>query len=351
MPASETSPTGQALEIDKEIAEKNGCNDEMWISLVLMPKPARIFLNCCRSINTSSIETEALEDPKENGRSYHAYREGRYLLPNDDTELQRLDIHHAMMVTALDGELYLAPIGNAPRRVLDLCTGSGIWAMEFADKFPDCEVSGNDLSPTQPKLVPPNLHFFIDDAEADWVYEDKPFDFIHARYLSGAIRDFPRLIRQAFNCTRSGGWVQFADWDSVLYSDDKSTEGTAFESFNRITLTAFAKAGFNMSPGPSLEQWLTETGFINIKAKKFKLPFAPWGKDRKDKRLGINNFHQIDLGIESTAMAILTRYENWSPQDVQIMAAKSRHDARNPDIHGVFDFFRDPGENNFVLKS
>lgn len=38
---------------------------------------------------------------------------------------------HAMMLTLSDGNLFLAPIGDSPRRVLDLGTGTGIWAIEF----------------------------------------------------------------------------------------------------------------------------------------------------------------------------------------------------------------------------
>ena len=58
---------------------------------------------------------------------------------------------------------------------------------------------GNDLSPTQPRWVPPNVHFEIDDVEAPWTYSSK-FDFIHCRCMGNAIRDWPNLVQQSFEC-------------------------------------------------------------------------------------------------------------------------------------------------------
>jgi hypothetical protein len=46
--------------------------------------------------------------------------------------------------------------------------------------------------------VPPNCYFDIDDAEKDWQYAPNSFDFIHNRNFVCAIRDWQRLIGQAF---------------------------------------------------------------------------------------------------------------------------------------------------------
>ena len=42
---------------------------------------------------------------------------------------QREDMKHAM-VKMLCGQLYFAPIGDHPHEVLDIGTGTGIWAIE-----------------------------------------------------------------------------------------------------------------------------------------------------------------------------------------------------------------------------
>lgn len=81
---------------------------------------------------------------------------------------------------ALDGELTLAPISKDSSRVLDFGTGTGIWAIDFADEHPNAEVIGTDLSPIQPSWVPNNCKFLIDDVEADWNWSpDEYFDLVH----------------------------------------------------------------------------------------------------------------------------------------------------------------------------
>jgi methylase of polypeptide subunit release factors len=46
-------------------------------------------------------------------------------------ELDRLDLFHHCLILRTDGKLHLAPIDPHPQRILDLGTGSGIWAIEM----------------------------------------------------------------------------------------------------------------------------------------------------------------------------------------------------------------------------
>ncbi|EGC41502.1 conserved hypothetical protein [Histoplasma capsulatum var. duboisii H88] len=243
----------------------------------------------------------------------------RYLFPNDERENDRLDMHHALIRVVMKDRLFFSPIGDSPGRVIDLCTGTGIWAIEFADLFPSAEIIGNDLSPIQPKLVPPNVKFIIDDVEDEWGYENDPFDFIHARYLTGTLKNMPRLLEQSFACLKPGGWAEFQDWDAMVQSADDSTKGTSIEQYFLNTLPAFESAGYSTRPGRYLEKWMKDAGFVNIQ-----------------KTVGAYNLLQFEESLEASAVAALTRFQNWSKTEVDILIAKTKQDARNPKIHPIF---------------
>ncbi len=70
-------------------------------------------------------------------------------MPNDEDEQDRLDLSHRMFTITIGDKLYHAPISK-PAHILDVGTGTGIWAIEMGDDFPDAEIIGTDLSPTQP---------------------------------------------------------------------------------------------------------------------------------------------------------------------------------------------------------
>jgi hypothetical protein len=58
-------------------------------------------------------------------------------------------------------------------------------------------VLGIDLSPIQPKNIPDNCSFRVQNVETDWD-TDEQFDLIHCRAMILAIGDWPGYIKNAF---------------------------------------------------------------------------------------------------------------------------------------------------------
>lgn len=77
---------------------------------------------------TDSLASSILNHRMENGRQYHAYRDGAYWGPNDELAKEILDFAHHMYLLTLDQKLHLAPLQN-PQAILDCGTGTGIWAI------------------------------------------------------------------------------------------------------------------------------------------------------------------------------------------------------------------------------
>lgn len=98
-----------------------------------------------QSTRSMSIASSSRDYAFENGRRYHKFREGSYALPNDESEQDRENMKHAMIVSLCGGRLHFAPVGKYAEgenggdlhNVIDLGTGTGIWCMESTS--PSCE--------------------------------------------------------------------------------------------------------------------------------------------------------------------------------------------------------------------
>lgn len=213
----------------------------------------------------------------ENGRRYHAYNEGNYMLPNDESEQGHLDMLHHVFKVLTGGELWRAPIRgpNAalPRRVLDLGTGTGVWAMEAAEELTGATIIGNDLSAIAPKFIPSNCQFVVDDFEQPWTYpKAQRFDFIHGRALSGSVSDFPRLLKQIHDNLNPGGWVEFQDYTGEYQSDDNSLRLVqAMTEWHRQLCEASEKAGKPLRIADEYKRLFQEAGFVDVQEDRYKV--------------------------------------------------------------------------------
>ncbi|KXH68282.1 hypothetical protein CSAL01_01746 [Colletotrichum salicis] len=231
--------------------------------------------------SSTSVTDSVLQFRIENGRTYHKYKDGKYSYPNDERENERLDVQHNMFLLSFDNQLGTAPLNKKDanfkaKRVLDVGTGTGIWAIEFGDEHPDSEVAYGSLSST-----PPNVKFEIDDVNEIWTYS-RPFDYIHSRMMTSSIGDWKAYLQKCYE--------------------------------DLITI-------------------LSDIGFVEIHAQTFKWHSNPWPRDKKHKELGYWNYENSIAGLEGFMMAPFTRVHNWTKEEVTVFAMEVRNEMKDPKIH------------------
>ncbi|KAH7115544.1 S-adenosyl-L-methionine-dependent methyltransferase [Dactylonectria macrodidyma] len=277
---------------------------------------------------TLTLASSILNYRFENGRTYHAYKDGKYYMPNDETENNRLDLQHNLFLLTFDNKLGLSP-PNLPEfktgRVLDLGTGTGIWAIDFADEHPETETDDDSNSSS----VPPNLKFEIDDIDEDWTYS-QPFDYIHSRMMNVSVKNWPENLTP-------GGYAELQDVDIFMQSDDNTlTKDHALRKWCVLLAKAAQEHGTPFIETDRLKHLMAGVGFVDVKETPFKWPTNRWPKEKRFKELGEwSNVNTDDL-LEGLSMALFTRCLGWTPEEVSVFLVDVRKDLNNPKIHAYW---------------
>ncbi|KAK2043154.1 S-adenosyl-L-methionine-dependent methyltransferase [Colletotrichum somersetense] len=285
------------------------------------------------SRGTSSLSSSVRDYNFENKRRYHKFKEGRYAFPNDDAEQEREDMKHAMVVTICGGALHSAPLKN-PHKILDIGTGTGIWAIDMGDEYPEAKITGVDLSPIQPAYVPANVSFIVDDAEAEWLYPENSFDYIHLRHMGPAIKNWTKLFAQAYRTLKPGGWVEIQEiqWD---YQCDDGTmpPGYAVKKMSQLLWQGLSNLGITQSPTNAIPQHLKDAGFLYEIHDIHKVPFGAWPKRQDLAKIGSYCKAVTYDGLYGITVGPLTRGLDWTAEEVEIFLIDVRKDLLNTSIH------------------
>ncbi|OMP82058.1 Phosphoethanolamine N-methyltransferase 3 [Diplodia seriata] len=274
----------------------------------------------------------------EHGRRYHKFREGAYWGPNDDIQNEQLDIGHHMYKLVLDDRLLLAPVGDDVKKALDVGCGTGIWAIEFAEEYPEAEVVGVDLSPIQPSVVPSNCTFVVDDCTQSWSFPKDEFDLVHIRALFGSVSDWPAFYKEAYDHIKPGGWINQFETSIVPKSDDGSlaADHTLLE-WARLFVEAANKFGKSLMVIDDMKQRMVEAGFEDVTEVMYKVPLGTWPSNPKLKEIGRWDLMYCYQGCEGWALYLLTHVMGWEIEEVKKLVERYKEALKDPKVHSYWE--------------
>ncbi|KAL4751116.1 hypothetical protein BDW72DRAFT_99307 [Aspergillus terricola var. indicus] len=282
-----------------------------------------------------SNNSERSQFHEENGRTYHGFRRGMYFLPCDEQEQDRLDIFHKLFTVARVSESLIYAPHPTNGRFLDLGCGTGIWAIEVANKYPDAFVAGVDLAPIQPPNHPKNCEFYAPfDFEAPWAMGEDSWDLIHLQMGCGSVMGWPNLYRRIFAHLRPGAWFEQVEIDFEPRCDDRSLDGTALRHWYECLKQATAETmrPIAHSSRDTIKD-LQEAGFTEIDHQIVGLPLNPWHQDEHERKVARWYNLAVSESIENLSLAPFSRVYRWPLERIQQLAADVKSEAFNKEIH------------------
>ncbi|KAJ4408445.1 hypothetical protein N0V85_004231 [Neurospora sp. IMI 360204] len=290
--------------------------------------------------STASLSQSIFEYRDILGRTYHSdVGNAQAWQPNDARHAEAMDIFHHLNTLILSGKLYTAPLPKKIQKAVDIGTGTGLWAIDFADEFPDVEVIGTDVSPIQPTWVPPNVKFDIDDLNREWTWPDNTFDYIHSRSLIGVVEDWVAFYRQAFRCCKPGGYVEDVANSPIAFSVDGTVkEGSALDQWGKVFIEGGNKFGrtFKIVEDDIHRTCMEKAGFVDIVIKDIQVPVGAWPTDKTQQELGIWAKMALESDLEGYVNYIWGVVLGWTPEEISTYCAAFRRELKNTRIHGMY---------------
>ncbi|KAG6138398.1 hypothetical protein E4U35_008367 [Claviceps purpurea] len=287
---------------------------------------------------TTSLASSILSaQADEHGHRYAVFRDVRYPMPIDEIEQNREDLKHSMLMMLTENKLFFSPIGDHPQKILDIGTGTGIWAVEVGDRYPSAKVRGIDIAPIQPKWVPPNVSFIVDDCELDWIERD--VDLAHFRFTIVILKNTSQVLGHAFESLRPGGWIEFQEFlPTVLCDDGTMPDDDPVKVLYEKIERSFEKFGLRVTLPPKLEPYLREAGFENIHCQIMKVPIGPWAKDNTMRIIGLYqklSVREVMPSLSGRPFQAL----GMSEAEIEVTIAMARKGLEDPNVHRYFNYY------------
>ena len=195
-----------------------------------------------------------------------------YVLPRHPAEIDRLDLQHYALASAL-GANYLAPVSR-PATVLDVGAGTGQWGYDLATEYPEAMVIGLDLKlpkPGGPAAYRPVLGNVLQGLP----FRDSTFDFVHQRLLFSGIpvAAWPAAVRDLVRISRPGGWIELVEGATRF-----EPAGPATERLTELLLRLNRSTGLDSESVVfrSLDGYLLDAGVRDVTRRTVDMPLGEW---------------------------------------------------------------------------
>lgn len=312
-----------------------------------------LIQSCCSAV--TSIPTPP--NFEENGRWYCGFRKGIYMYPIDEvcafqcvnkrvvsdldsqTEMDRMDLLNEAINRARKQQSHKHPFppGENELRILDLGTGTGIWAIAMADQYPKAEVIGMDLANIQPQTIPPNLRFKVPrDWESPWSYGQDSFDLIHLRLGCGAVSSWPELFHNILMHLkpRTGRleWVE-VDYEPRNAGNVPFPRELALQKWYNYLKDATMRVERNMEYPHANKALLQRQGFVDIQEEIIRLPLREWPSNRPtsthERELGRWWGTALHDGLEALSLQPFHKLFHWTPAVIRRFIEDVKADIRD----------------------
>jgi len=259
------------------------------------------------SSDTSSVLTQIQSDDipsyfeERDERLFHSH--GIYPLPVDAREQERLTWQHRTL-HALIGEHYVGPVDvilstnqdDRRKRVLDLGTGTGCWALDMAQRFPSARFNAIDIVPIQTRHPPNNVHFEMHDITQEFRWASGTMDVVHARSIMLAVRDHGRFLSEVARVLRPGGIFVAGEIEHGVRIQHGSQASNGTPGVDRffVTVNDMLRDRGLVQTGTHIPDWLSLTctsdgrpAFTEIHVQQYHVPIGGWrATDERERKMG-----------------------------------------------------------------
>ncbi|KAI0967806.1 S-adenosyl-L-methionine-dependent methyltransferase [Xylaria arbuscula] len=233
--------------------------------------------------DSDSKAASAEEEPYIEAFGHKYHHSGRIFVPFDEKEQRRMELHHKLFRHCLNGALTATRIPLNVKNIVDLGTGTGLWPLEQAVRYPQANFLGIDISRIQKTTaVPPNVKFSIGNVEDPWPMPAGSIDFLHIRGLAGGVTDWPALFKQAYEKLAPGGLLEWTEMAIQIFDfEDNLGDTELCPKFLNLWRDLSKQNNIEFTPSPHGPLWLVDVGFENIAQRTEILPIGDWAQDDK----------------------------------------------------------------------